>query len=280
MVSQKRKKVRQKPPNTDHKRQATTNQKQKTNRKRSTTNRKAQPQKRSGGFLFYISLVVILVSVFFLTRGNDAGIPRHLMGFSVMRILTTSMQSELPQHSLIITRQVDPAEIQIGDDLTFMVDENTTFTHRVILIYENYLESGQRGFQTQGVENARPDSSIVRPENIIGRVVWHSFLIGRTMYFIREHVLLIGIFAALLIAFITTVKLAQKLKHDEMPMRNRRPAKRKETNHRKPMRSRKPTKSKETNPKKPNHGRPMHNKTSMNKRKPNHKKSIKHDTPR
>ncbi|MCL2864815.1 MAG: hypothetical protein FWE25_04640, partial [Lachnospiraceae bacterium] len=92
------------------------------------------------GVLFYIVLVAVLVGVFFLTREEEAGIPRHIAGFSVTRVLTGSMQSEIPQHSLIITRQVDPQEIRVGDDITFLVSETRTMTHRVILIYEDYRD--------------------------------------------------------------------------------------------------------------------------------------------
>ncbi|MCL2866053.1 MAG: hypothetical protein FWE25_11010, partial [Lachnospiraceae bacterium] len=93
-----------------------------------------------GGIFFYLILIGIVVVVFFLTREEEAGIPRHIAGFSVMRVLTGSMQSEIPQHSFIITRQVDPQEIRVGDDITFLVSETRTMTHRVILIYEDYRD--------------------------------------------------------------------------------------------------------------------------------------------
>ncbi|MCL2865265.1 MAG: signal peptidase I [Lachnospiraceae bacterium] len=167
---------------------------------------------RMRGVLFYIFLVVILVAVFFLTREEAAGVPRHIAGLSAMRVLTGSMQSEIPRDALIVTRQVDPQEIRVGDDITFMVSETTTMTHRVVLIYEDYRDTGQRGFQTQGVENPSPDREIVRPENIVGRVVWHNLLLGRAMFFIRENVIAIGIFVALLIAFVAMMRIVLKRK--------------------------------------------------------------------
>ncbi|MCL2864395.1 MAG: signal peptidase I [Lachnospiraceae bacterium] len=165
-----------------------------------------------GGIFFYLTLIGIIVAVFFLTRDQEAGVPRHMAGFSAMRVLTGSMQSEIPRHSLIITKQVDPREIQVGDDITFMVSETTTMTHRVILIYEDYRDTGQRGFQTQGIENPSPDWEIVRPENIVGRVVWHNVFFGQVLHFIGEHVLVVGIFVALLIAFIGTMRIVFRRK--------------------------------------------------------------------
>ncbi|MCL2865745.1 MAG: signal peptidase I, partial [Lachnospiraceae bacterium] len=165
-----------------------------------------------GGMLFYGFLIAALVIVFFVTREEEAGVPRHIAGFSAMRVLTGSMQSEIPQHSFIITRQVDPREIRVGDDITFMVSETRTVTHRVILIYEDYQDTGQRGFQTQGIENPTPDGEIVRPENIVGRVVWHNLFFGQVLHFIGEHVLVVGIFVALLIAFIGTMRIVFRRK--------------------------------------------------------------------
>ena len=175
---------------------------------------------RVGGVLFYLVLAVFLVGIFLFT-GNDhaVGVPRQFLGFSAMRVLTGSMESELPQDSLILVRQVDPSEIQVGDDITFLVSETTTVTHRVINIYENHGGTGQRGFETQGIENANPDWEIVRPENIVGTVIWSNLFLGQTMRFISEDVvatavwfvtnnpILSGVLAVLLIAFIIALKI-------------------------------------------------------------------------
>ncbi|MCL2864398.1 MAG: signal peptidase I [Lachnospiraceae bacterium] len=160
-----------------------------------------------GGILFYGILIAIVVLVFFFTRGEASGVPRHFAGFTAMRVLTSSMQSELPQDSLIITRQVPADEIRVGDDITFMVNENTTVTHRVILVYEDYRGTGRRGFQTQGIENPSPDREIVDPMNVVGRVVWHNLFLGQALKFIAENVLYVGILVALLIAFIACMRI-------------------------------------------------------------------------
>ena len=181
---------------------------------------KESTKSRIGSIVFYLVLATVLMGIFFTTQsGNAAGIPRQLFGFSTMRVLTGSMESELPQDSLILVRQVDPSEIQVGDDITFLVSETTTVTHRVINIYENHEETGQRGFETQGIKNANPDREIVRPENIVGTVIWSNLFLGQTMRFISEDVIativwfvtnnpiLSGVLAILLIGFIIALKI-------------------------------------------------------------------------
>ena len=162
------------------------------------------------GALFYIVLIAILAVLYTQTADVQSGAPRHMAGYSAMRVLTGSMQSAIPQDSLIVTQQVPAADIRVGDDITFLVNESTTITHRVITIYENYAGTGQRGFQTQGIENPLPDRDIVLEENIVGRVVFHNLAAGQTMRFISENVLLVGVMTILVMGFFAAAKLIFK----------------------------------------------------------------------
>lgn len=74
----------------------------------------------------------------------------------------------------VVSRRTDPSTLEIGDDITFMTGETTTVTHRIIGIVENYADTGQRAFQTQGVMNRTPDSQLVPAVNVVGKVVFHS----------------------------------------------------------------------------------------------------------
>jgi len=175
---------------------------------------KPQPNKRSRvksriiGAFFYTFLIIILAGAFFLVGGQDeSGTPRHYAGFSVMRVLTRSMQSEIPQNSLIVTQRVDPDDLQVGDDITFLLDAETVVTHRIVTIYENHEGSNERAFQTQGTENIMPDHRLVIPDNIIGRVVWSNYIIGRVMTLIQDNLIISGTLAAMIIAFIASMRL-------------------------------------------------------------------------
>jgi len=184
---------------------------------------KKKKTKRFKDILFYVILVSLLVGIFFLTRDeHEAGAPGHVMGFSVMRVLTGSMESVLPQGSLILTRRVDTAEIQVGDDITFLVSEHVTVTHRVVDIIENHNDTGQRGFKTQGTENPSPDRQIVIPNHIIGRVIWHSPFLGMMaghietgLEIVTDNIFLFGGLAIILVALIVTLRIAFKPKGEE-----------------------------------------------------------------
>jgi len=178
-----------------------TTQQAETEKETDTTPQKKGSRIRSGiaSLLFYILLAAALVGIFLVGSTAD-GSPRNLLGFSAMTVLTRSMQSEIPQNSIILTRHVDPTTIQVGDDITYLMQNNTTITHRVIGIHENYENSGMRGFETQGLMNENPDAEIVLAVNVIGRVIFHSLIIGRVILFIRANVFLIVILGVLAIA--------------------------------------------------------------------------------
>ena len=124
-----------------------------------------------GDLLFYGVLIALIAGVVLLSGSGKQG-PRSFGGFTMQTVLTSSMESEFPKGSLVISRHTDPNTLQIGDDITFMASETTTISHRIIGIVENYADTGQRAFQTQGVMNAAPDSELVPAVNVVGKVIF------------------------------------------------------------------------------------------------------------
>jgi signal peptidase len=145
--------------------------------------------------LFYATLVgVLCMGLLYGSRGG-----RDVFGYSIFNVLTTSMQREIPKGSLVIVKDIGTDKIEIGDDITFLIDKNTTKTHRVIRIFEDYEGSGARGFETKGLENPLADEDIVYAANVVGKVVFHTKGIGDTLAWIKARwifvlALFIGIF--------------------------------------------------------------------------------------
>jgi len=156
--------------------------------------------------LFYGFLSAVIASAFIVSRGDK----KPIFGYSFMNVLTWSMQSEIPQGSLVLIKDIDLDSIEIGDDITFMKDSETSVTHRVIGITENFEDSGQRGFETQGIENDTPDFEIVLAVNVVGKVVAHIPKIGNGLSWLREHLALAMLFAAGFILLIVLLKGAFK----------------------------------------------------------------------
>ena len=164
--------------------------------------------------VFYTALIAVVLGVFLFRDSGTAGPPQNIAGYSVMTVLTRSMQDVLPQNAVIVTKQVDPNTIQIGDDITYLMSNNTTVTHRVVDIHPNYAGTGQPGFETQGTMNERADAEIVIAANVVGRVIFCNLTLGKAILFIRAHILWVGIFAGLAIALSITLRVVfSKQKH-------------------------------------------------------------------
>lgn len=133
---------------------------------------------------FYLFLLLLVTCVFFF-KNNNGGAPTTIGGFSMMQVLTSSMETELPKDSLIVTRRVDPDTLEVGDDITYLVSETTTVTHRIVEIIDEYLDTGERAFITQGVCNGAPDSKPVAAVNVVGKVIFHSYPLGRILGFLQ-----------------------------------------------------------------------------------------------
>lgn len=139
-----------------------------------------------GELVFYAVLIVLVGGAFFI-RSNADGRPTLIAGFSAFVVKTGSMQAEIPQGSLVITKQVDPKSLQVGDDITFMVNQTATITHRIIGITEDFNGTGQRAFETQGIMNKEPDKNLVPAVNVVGKVVFHSKVIGKMAIFVGKN---------------------------------------------------------------------------------------------
>ena len=142
--------------------------------------------KRAAGILLYAAIVCVLLITVILNGRSDQKLT--LFGYSGFTVLSESMQSEIPEGALVLVKRVDPDHIRVGDDITFIRrKDNLTVTHRVIRIDDHYGESGGKGFQTQGIENAAPDQDVICADDIIG-VVKHTVPgLGSALHYISVH---------------------------------------------------------------------------------------------
>ena len=151
-------------------------------------------------FFYFVLIAMVLAAAIFAKPGSS------VFGYSYRSILTDSMRSEMPPGTMVLTKHIkDPAEIKVGDDITFFMSESKIVTHRVIAVHENYDDSGMYGFQTQGIDNPAPDDEIVFDGNVIGKVVWHVRTLGAILQTISDHWLYVAGGILLLFSFAYTL---------------------------------------------------------------------------
>lgn len=175
------------------------------------------------GEIFFYSLLVALILGAFLIRSSSNGRPISMAGYSAFTVLTSSMESEIPKGSLVITKTVEPETLKIGDDITYMSGPTSTITHRIIGITEKYLDTNERAFETQGVMNASPDKEPVPAVNVVGKVVYHSETLGQIATFTSKNWPFLIFILIVSIALFTILK--KVLRSDNQSKNDKLPAK-------------------------------------------------------
>ena len=183
----------------------------------------ARPKRRIGKViadaLFYGLLLCLVGGAFLLAQGDK----KPIFGYSFMNVITGSMQSVYPVGSMVVIKEADPADIRINDDITFVKEDETAVTHRVIGITDDYEATGERGFETQGVDNDAPDFEIVRAVNVVGVVKYHVPKVGQWLEWLRGNLVITLCFTAGILLLAVLLKGAfKKAPEDKNDRRKRR----------------------------------------------------------
>lgn len=157
-------------------------------RVKASKEKKAQSKASSilGNVVFYAMLVALVLGAFLL-KSHSSGAPFTFAGHAAFTVLTSSMEDTYPKGSLVVTKAVDAKELQIGDDITFMISQNASVTHRIVGVIENYQNTGQRAFETQGTMNKDPDKDPAIAANVVGKVIFCSVILGQAAAFITKN---------------------------------------------------------------------------------------------
>lgn len=73
----------------------------------------------------------------------------------------------LPGDVILVTRKIDPLQLSKGDVIQFR-REDILISHRIIDVTE---KDGVKNYKTQGDNNSGPDTELVKPEDVKGKVI-------------------------------------------------------------------------------------------------------------
>ena len=124
-----------------------------------------------------VALVVILALLLVGAR---------IVGLQVFTVLSGSMEPTYHTGSLIYVKKVDPYTIQEGQPITFMLDENTVATHRVVGIVPDEEDPTVIRFRTKGDANEAEDGSLVHYKNVIGTPIFSIPYLGYVANYIQH----------------------------------------------------------------------------------------------
>ena len=126
-------------------------------------------------------VLVVLIAVIVTQRVSNN--QKAIAGFRVFNVITESMVPEYKVGDTILTKTVNPSELKIGDDITYMGKKDPfkgmIITHRIVKIEKQ--EDGKYLIQTKGLANDIEDPEI-NESQVYGKVIYKiktiSFLNG------------------------------------------------------------------------------------------------------
>ena len=154
------------------------------------------------------ALVVLMVSCAVFLMGS------RLVGYQCYTVISGSMEPKYSVGDLIYVKKVDPTAIHVGNDITFVLNEDLVVaTHRVVRI-----DAENQRFYTKGLANDIEDNDPVHFNNLIGVPQFSIPKLGYVSDFIQHPpgtYITIGIGIILILAVFLPDMIGKKKKEDE-----------------------------------------------------------------
>ena len=130
------------------------------------------------------AITTVLVALVVLLAVALVGI--RLVGFQVFTVLSGSMEPTYHVGSLIYVKEVDTDELAAGDPITYLIDEDTVVTHRIVEVVPDEEDPETIRFRTKGDANNAADGSLVHYRNVIGMPVFTIPYLGYVASYIQH----------------------------------------------------------------------------------------------
>ena len=138
----------------------------------------------------------------------------RVVGLQVFTVLSGSMEPTYHTGSLIYVKKVDPYTIKEGQPITFMLDEDTVATHRVVGIVPDEEDPTVIRFRTKGDANDAEDGGLVHYKNVIGTPIFSIPYLGYVADYIQHppgmYIAISGGAVLLLLVFLPDVFASDK----------------------------------------------------------------------
>lgn len=135
--------------------------------------------------LYYAAITaVIVLSIVIKLSWNTT---KFVVGsYTVYTIRSTAMQEVIPEGSLVVVQHTDPQDLDVGELAAYARKADDIVTSRIVMITEKYLNTDARGFRFQAEAQSEPEASLIPAANVLGRVVWTNYALGRFCQFLVD----------------------------------------------------------------------------------------------
>ena len=124
------------------------------------------------------SLLVLVVILAMLLVGV------RLFGLAPYTVLSGSMEPNFHVGSLIYVCEAEPSDLEVGDPITYTLENGTVVTHRIVEILGD-PDSPSASYMVKGDANKDIDGTPVPYSRVIGEAVFHIPLLGYLSYYLH-----------------------------------------------------------------------------------------------
>ena len=128
-----------------------------------------------------IIFLVLAFSLLIFATVSRADPNLTMFGCRFYYVSTGSMEPEIKTGSLIVVKETPINELKLGDVISFISSDpdikGMVNSHAIYSIGTS--EDGQVEFVTKGAANPEPDEYKVYPDDIIGKMIYKSYGIGK-----------------------------------------------------------------------------------------------------
>ena len=146
----------------------------------------------------------ILIAIVVLTAIALVGV--RIFGLQPFAVLSGSMEPAYKTGSVVYVKKVDYKELKTGDPITFMLDEKTVATHRIVEVVKDEEDESVIRYRTKGDANDTEDGGLVHYRNVIGKPVFMIPYLGYVANFIQHppgtYIVIAGCAVLILFAFL------------------------------------------------------------------------------
>ena len=122
------------------------------------------------------------------------------LGYKFLNILTGSMTPTMPVNTVVIIKQIDMKDVEIGDVVTFKMGDSNV-THRVV---EKQDTGRNVVLKTQGdaAENQGTRETVTK-DNYVGTVIYYVKDLGVLLELIKDNIIIIVVCIVLALFIVT-----------------------------------------------------------------------------
>ena len=150
------------------------------------------------------ALTTLLVAIVVLFAVLLVGV--RLVGIQPYTVLSGSMEPIYHVGSLIYVKDIDPFELEAGDVITYMLDEDTLSTHRIVEVVPDENDASVIRFKTKGDANKVEDGSLVHYKNVVGTPIFTIPYLGYVANYIQNppgtYIAIVFVILLLLLSFL------------------------------------------------------------------------------